>query len=323
MRLLHIPLQKNVPFMRKTSLFLSAFTLTLLTTITACKKEAEKTTAEDSTELTTHTDDQSQVYVETDAVANDAGLAVETTSGMSGSIYNLPAEICDATLMYDTAGNTKKITITYNGAACGGTHTRTGSVVLSMPAGIRWKNAGAELTLTFQDLKIKRLRDNKSITLNGTHVITNVSGGLLRDLATRENITHTISSSNMSITFDDGTKRTWQVARKRVFTYNDGVVITVTGNHTEGQNTGIAAWGTNRFGHAFTTSITQPLVIKQNCNFRLTSGEVKHEGFATATATYGLDATGNPTACPGTGAYYCKVVWIGPAGKSHDAIFAY
>ncbi|HRF19588.1 MAG TPA: hypothetical protein PK977_15540, partial [Chitinophagaceae bacterium] len=68
-------------------------------------------------------------------------------------------------------------------------------------------------------------------------------------------ITHTITSSNMSVTFDDNTQRTWQVARQRVFTYNNGVVITVTGMHAANGITGIAEWGTNRFGNFFTTSI--------------------------------------------------------------------
>jgi hypothetical protein len=115
----------------------------------------------------------------------------------------------------------------------------------------------------------------------------------------------------------------WKVARKRTFTYNYGVVITETGNHTEGTNTKIAEWGVNRFGHAFTTSITEPLVVRQDCNFRLTHGEVKHEGIATATATFGLDVNGNPTSCPGLGSYYFKLVWTGPGGNTHSAILPY
>ncbi|HEY0355689.1 MAG TPA: hypothetical protein VGC29_05770, partial [Flavisolibacter sp.] len=127
----------------------------------------------------------------------------------------------------------------------------------------------------------------------------------------------------ISITFDDNSQRTWNVARKRVFTYNNGVVLTITGTHTEGNNTQIAEWGTNRFGHAFTTSITQPLVFRQDCLLRLTSGQVKHEGFATATVTFGLDASGNATTCPGSGHYYLKINWTGPNGNSQELIKPY
>ena len=83
-----------------------------------------------------------------------------------------------------------------------------------MPAGIRWRNPGAALTVTIQNLKITRIRDNKSITINGSHTITNVSGGLLFNLPALGTITHTITSSGMSVTFDDGSQRTWQVGNK-------------------------------------------------------------------------------------------------------------
>ena len=100
----------------------------------------------------------------------------------------------------------------------------------------------------------------------------------------------------MSITFDDNTQRTWQVAKQRVFAYNNGVVITTTGTHTDGNATGIAEWGLNRFGHAFVSSIVAPLVIRQDCSFRLVSGEVKHTTpLVTAIATFGLNSAGDPT----------------------------
>jgi hypothetical protein len=299
-----------------------ALVLALFTTFTACKKEDAP--ADHSAELTAHADDQNRVSTEIDAVANDANLAVESSSNFSGRMQNPTSLICDASIAVDTVSNPRKITITYDGTNCTGTHTRTGTVVISMPSGMHWKDAGAVLTLTYQNLKITRTSDNKSITINGTHTITNVSGGLLINLPTLQSITHTIASNGLSITFDDNTQRSWQVATKRVFTLsNNTAVLTVTGNHTDGNNTGIAEWGTNRFGHAFTTSITQPLVIRQDCAFRLTSGEVKHEGFATATATFGLDANGNPTTCPGLGHYFFKIVWTGPNGGSVNAILPY
>lgn len=193
-----------------------------------------------------------------------------------------------------------------------------------MPAGIHWKDVGAILTVTYQNLKITRISDNKSITINGTHAITNVSGGRLIDLASQNSITHRINSSNMAITFDDGAQRTWQVARKRVFTYNNGIAITITGEHTDGNITNIAEWGTTRFGSTFTTSITDPLVIRQDCNFRLTNGQIKHNRLsASSTVTFGLNANGIAVTCPGTGSYYFQLLWTGIGGNTYNVILPY
>ena len=301
---------------------LLVFALAASVTFTACKKEAQPTTENPETEVKSHAEDQSRVSGDMDEVANDASLALESNPSFGGRLQNTNS-ICGATAVADTAANPRTITITYNGNNCAGTHLRTGTVILSMPAGVRWKNAGAAITVTFQNLNIKRLSDNKSITINGSQVLTNVSGGLMINLPNLQNIVHTITSSNMSITFDNNTQRTWNIARRRTFTYNNGVVMSITGFGTTGNVTNAAEWGTNRFGHSFITSITQPLVFRQDCSGRLTSGEVKHEGFATSTATFGLNASGAPTACPGTGTYYYKLTWTGPGGNSHSVILPY
>lgn len=300
---------------------LPVLTLVLLVTFTACKKDSKP--KDNSEELTIHSDDQRQVSGQIDNVSNDAALALESSPFLSGRMQNPPFTICDATAVFDTLSNPRTITITYNGAACWGTFTRTGVVVISMLSGVQWKDAGASLTATYQNLKITRTIDNKSITINGSHSLTNVSGGLLYQLPAQQTITHTVASSGMTIKFDDNTQRTWQVARRKVFTYNNGIVLTITGNQTIGNNNQVAEWGTNRFGNAFTTSITQPLVIRQDCSFRLTGGEVKHEGVGTATATFGLNASGQPASCPGSGNYYFKIVWTGPNGGSMSAILPY
>jgi hypothetical protein len=192
-----------------------------------------------------------------------------------------------------------------------------------MPSGMRWKDAGAAITASFQNFKIKRLRDNKSIIINGAQTHTNVSGGLLTRLSAMPNVTHTITSNNMSVTFDDNTQRTWQVGRKRTFTRNNGVVLAISGIGTSGSTTNVAEWGTNRFGHAFTTSITEPLVIREDCSWRLTSGKIKHEGFATSAATFGLNASGDAISCPINGSYYYTLTWTGPSGNTRTVTLPY
>jgi hypothetical protein len=309
------PMQKNMRL-------LSVLTLTLFTTFIACKKDSSQQQDSSNTELTTHAQDQTRVSSEMDAVDIDLDYALEANSSFSGRIEG--DSICAATVAYDTLNSTKKITITYNGADCGGLKIRTGSVVISMASGVHWKDVGAQINVAYQNFTVTRKSDNKSITINGTHTLTNVYGGLLRELLQgRPSITHAINSNGMSITFDDGTQRTWQVARKRVYSIANGGTIAISGTHTDGSLTNIAEWGTDRFGHPFTTAITQPLVISANCQFRLTSGEVTHTRQASmATATFGLDKNGNPTSCP-SGSYYFKLVWTGAGGNTQTYIGPY
>jgi hypothetical protein len=308
--------------MKRQILFPGILILFVSLVFSNCKKE--DSTNDNSNEVAVHSDDQSTFDNQTDAVANDADVAIESTSAFTGRTDQPQTLICNANVVVDTLNNPRTITITYNGNDCFGTTNRTGTVVLSMPAGVHWKDAGAALTITFQNLHITRLSDNKSVTINGASTVTNVSGGLLINLATLGTITHSITSNGMTVTFDNGSQRSWQIAKQRVFTYNNGVVITTTGTHTEGQLTGVAEWGTNRFGNAFTTAITNPMVIRQDCNFRLTSGQVVHTlPHVTATGTFGLNADGNPTTCPGAGHYYMKIVWLGNNGNSVTIILPY
>lgn len=247
---------------------------------------------------------------------------VNGTGNVSG-LVNIHHLICDATVTYDTSNNQRVITIVYDGTNCWGNRTRSGTVTISMPVGQHWKDKGATATINIDALTITRKRDNKSIVLSGTKTITNVSGGLLIDLATLQTITHTITGS-LKIEFESGLTRTWNVSKQRVFTYDNGIVITTTGTHTDGDNTNIAEWGTDRFGDSFTSLISAPKVIRQDCDFRLTGGQntlILSKG--TAVITYGLDVNGEPTGCPGTGTYYFKLVWTGNNGKIYTIIAPY
>jgi hypothetical protein len=292
--------------------------------IFSCKKEASVPATDYTTEANMQADDQAQFSSEVDAVANDASLALENEVGFTGRSGQLQTNYCNATAVVDAASNPRTITITYNGTGCLGNTTRTGSVVISMPSDTRWKNAGAAFTVTYNNLKITRLRDGKGITINGSHVITNVSGGLLQQLPTLQNITHAITSNNMSVSFDNAAQRVWKVAKLRTFTYNNGIVITTTGTHTEGNLQGVVEWGTNRMGQAFTSVISQPIVSRQDCNFRLTSGKIEHKTeHVNIKATLGLDNSGNPTSCPGSGVYFMKVDWNAFGGSVHSAVFPY
>jgi hypothetical protein len=306
------------------SLLFVAFSLSAV--FVSCKKD--KSGTDDTTtaaEASTQSDDQSRFSSQVDAVADDVNSSLEA----SGSLITgkTTGTICDATIVVDSTSSPRTITITYDGTtSCHPAFSRTGVVVVSIPAGVYWKDLGARITVTYDSLKITRTRDGKSMLINGSHTVTNVKGGLLRDLATLgTSIVHTIESSGMTITFDDGTVRSWQVAKRREFTYSGGVIISTRGTHTDGAKTDISEWGTNRKGRVFTCEITTPLVVRQDCDYRLVSGVTLHTNpLFTAETTYGLDATGAATSCPGTtGTYYFKVVWTGVGGGSKTIIMPY
>ena len=310
--------------MKKLLLGVSLVTLFTAVILVSCKKnnDDKKDSTNFDTEATMQSDDQNDFSMQVEAVADDVNLELESSASLNGRLDGL-IDLVNATVTADTTGAARTLTITYHGADALGVYTRTGVVTISIPAGVHWKNAGAAITVTYTNLVVTRIADNKSFTINGAHVITNVSGGLLINVVAHP-VTHTITSAGMTVTFSAGGQRTWQVARQRVFSYNNGVVVTITGTHTEGNLTGVAEWGTNRYGRTFTSSISQPLVIRQDCNFRLTSGQIIHTvPVFTATATFGLNSSGAATTCPGAGHYYVKIDWVGQNNNSHSIIFPY
>lgn len=306
--------------MKTRILQLSFITIFSAVLFSACKKE--ETRDNTGNEMAAHSDDQARFSTEVDAVANDANIALESEPAFSGRTGQTQV-ICNANVSIDTVSNPRTITIIYNGPNCWNSVNRTGSVVLSMAQGVHWKDAGAVLTVNYQNLRIRRLTDNKSITINGIQNFTNVSGGLLVNLPQLGTITHSITSNGLSVTFDDNTQSVWLVARQRVFTYNNGITITSTGTHSDGAQQNIAEWGTNRFGQSFLSKTTQPFVVRQDCSFRLVSGEVTHiTPNASAVATFGLDSNGSPVVCP-AGSFYFKLVWTGLNGTTFTVLLPY
>lgn len=309
--------------MKKTfRFFLFAF-IAFSVTFTSCKKS--DTTPAENTDLATHSDDQSSFSSETDEVDNDANFAIDANSAFEGRVGTPIGNICNADVVLDSTATLRRLTITYHGINCAGTRTRTGVVVHSMPLGQHWNDAGAVITTTITNLQITRLIDNKSITINGAREIKNVTGGRLWQLSSLGTIVHEITSAGMNVTFDNGSTRSWQVGKRRTFTYNNGIVISTVGIHTDGTTTGIAEWGTNRFGNPFVTVITDPMTIRQDCQWRLVSGQVSHQRLsANVTVTFGLDAAGNPTTCPGIGVpYYYKLVYTNANGVVRTFIRPY
>lgn len=325
-------------------------TIALFSLVISCKKDNTNNNSSNATTVQTQADDQTMVSDEADIMANDVNAALSSQTSINGQsatvigtgmvgvnsvntsthtlgtagVITIDSIICDAVVVIDTTVNPRTITITYNGTNCWGNRTRTGTVVVSIAQGVHWEDKGAIVNVTVQNLVITRMSDKKSITLNGTRIFTNISGGNLIDLANLGSITHTISD-NFTITFADNLIRSWQVAKQRVYTYNNGIVLTTTGTHSDGTYNNIAEWGTNRFGTSFISLITVPKVFRQDCDFRLVSGQnqILLSDSLNSMITYGLDQSGSPTGCPGTGNYYLEVVWSYYGIKTVPILFPY
>jgi hypothetical protein len=295
--------------------------------LTSCKKDKDNNNNNSTdTSIATHSDDQSRVSNSVDDMANDVNAVVDAVPQFNGRTYSTANlyNACNVSSVLDSTPTLRRLTLTFNGNNCQNTRSRTGTVVLTMPLNQRWGDAGAVMTAQTSDLRISRLSDNKSITINGTQTYTNVSGGHLAQLSGLGTIIHDINSSGITVTFDNGSQRIWQVAKRRTFTYDNGIVISTVGTHTEGGISNISEWGTNRFGSAFTSATSNPMIIRQDCNFRITEGEITHRGgLGTLVATFGLDANGTPTSCPVSGTYYFKAVWTGNNGNTYTAIYPY
>jgi hypothetical protein len=331
--------------MKATNLYRFLFASTLCGFLfTACKKSSSPSSTTSQTQLQAQADDEARVSTETDAAFNDVNTVMENQASVTGSSqgrsvrYGVEVEggnqdtvkgslICNATVTLDTIDNPHTITITYNGKTSDSLRSRTGSIVISWAAGSRWITANDQITVQFQNLAIKRLLDNKSITFNGTHTYTNVSGGSLLSLTSNAAtpIQHTITSSNMSITFDDGSQRTWSFARERTFSYNNGLVISESGNHTNDTLTNISEWGTNRFGNPFTAQIRTPLTVKASCGWQVTSGiYVLTNNSGVLTLTFGLNVDGTPaTGCALDDLYYLQLNWAGSGGNTYSILLPY
>ncbi len=298
----------------------------MLFCLSGCREKGYIITNE--TPFTDQTDDHITFAKETDAVFDDANHIIEVFSAFRERIISPLNQrvICEATAVIDSTSTERFITVTYDGKNCSGTRNRYGEVVLSMPLSQKWKDVGAVLTVKIKNLIITRLRDNQKFIINGVHTITNVSGGRLKDLSTLGTIIHEIKSDNgMTIDFSNNARRLWYVSKRRTFTFQNGIVISTVGTHTDGTITGISEWGTTRAGTQFATVISNPLIIRQDCDYRIVEGEVSHKKLlGTLNVTFGLDANGNPASCPGSSAaYYSKLIFTNLNGNSKTFIFPY
>jgi len=263
--------------------------------LNACKTKVNQ----DYSELETQSQDNASVQRETDQVLQDVATLIE---GSKVSRTNGLLKPCDASVDSTYSSSNKYILKYDKGSACGYiTGIRSGSIVVTLIAGTKWSDANAKLKIDFNNFKIKNV-SNKSITFNGTKYIENVTGGFVKNLAQDDSITHKIyteSLSPLTITFDDGSKANWNLARKKVIKkLVTGLSINISGFASPLNYDNVSEWGTTRKGTQFYSIIDKPIVFKDcnaNNNFLAILGQKRHVGLVRETTIqYGVNAQGEP-----------------------------
>jgi hypothetical protein len=264
---------------------------------TGCKKD-KKTDTESMQQLVM---DENKMAQSDDDAMNDVNSVLSGGGGKSLNAFPCNVTVDSSSVIADTI----IYSITFNGLNCQGTRLRVGNAEVKKHVNTHWVDTGATVYVKFINLKITRVSDNKSITLNGTKKFVNASGGRISDLGSiATSIVHRAYGS-LSAVFDDGTTRTWNVARQRTFTGTSGnLVCTVDGLGSDGGYSSLVAWGTNRHGELFYTQITQSVVHREACGWDPCSGVKVHNipsDSKKATFTAGYDSNDQPitgTACP-------------------------
>lgn len=293
---------------------------------TACKKEKEKTEVE-STDQATASSDEAKVSENTDEAADDV-INMFSSSSLNGARIGL-TNVCGATVDSSNLSANKTITLTFDGTTpcVNNTRTRSGTISAQLTTGTKWSDNDAVLTITFTNYKVTRISDGKSVTFNGSKTITNVDGGLISQIpGTVSSVTHRIQGTNLSITFDDGSQRTWSTDRTRVFTKpGSDYIATISGNGSVSTYSNLAFWGTNRFGGAFYTEISTPVKVSscsaQGRALPIEGVKIHHGALRDITVTFGVNSSGS---ADGTcSAYGYKINWTNNRGEAKEAIVSY
>jgi phage-related protein len=184
------------------------------------------------------------------------------------------------------------IYITYNGLTCNGKRNRTGKIEIKTKVGMHWEQAGATVIYKYVDFTVTRVATGKSVKLNGTKTFVNVNGGHRWQVGTIISSFIERISGSMQAIFDNGSSRTWNVARQVTYTGTPGkFIMTIDGFGSAGNYQNLVTWGINRQNEEFFTQISQSIVCKQTCDWDATSGIKIHQipsDNKSATLTFGF-----------------------------------
>lgn len=206
--------------------------------------------------------------------ANRAAEAVSLISGkVEGQVGGNFDILCGASL--DTSlASSGILSINFDGQTQCNNRVKSGIIRLSLQnysKGARWKNADAVLLLEMIQLKVYRLSDEKYLSLNGNLSFRNISGGHVRDLligvSNPNSVVHAIEGNNLSVNINEGKSRFINLSRKVTYSFSSGdLSMKIEGSGVNVGLTNVESWGETESGDTFTSQITEPVVLKNNCN---------------------------------------------------------
>jgi len=262
---------------------------------TSCKKDAIDKGTADPASLVQLSADENNV----ENVMNDAEGDITSVMSNNGNLKSTAWLPCNATLdSLAVANDSLTMYITYNGLTCNGKSNRTGQIEIKKKVGTHWEQAGATVIYKYINFTVTRVNNGKSVTLNGTKTFENVNGGHRWQVGSV--ITSYVEriSGAMQASFDNGTSRTWNVARQLTYTGTPGqFVLTIDGIGSAGNYQNLVVWGTNRQDEEFFTQITQSVVCRQSCDWDACAGIKIHQipsDNKSATLTFGYDENNQP-----------------------------
>jgi hypothetical protein len=277
------------------------FRLTLLVlaiiglSLTGCKKDKNSDPSADSSSLQQLSNDVENLESATDESMNDVNTILSNGNHKSTNMLPCNATIDSTAVLNDTI----TIYITYNGLNCSGTRYRTGQVEIKKRVGMHWYEQGATVMIRHINFTITKVSNQKSITINSKKVHTNVSGGVIWQLGNGMNAIIHRTRGHASVTFENGTTKTWNVARQKTYTGTPpgNLILTTDGFGSVGDYNNLVVWGINRQGENFYTQIIEPVVHRQVCDWDPCSGVKKHSipaNSKSATLTFGYNSNNQP-----------------------------
>jgi len=251
---------------------------------TGCKKKKEF-----NQESAQSCVDARMVQGENDEVVKDINIAIMEDFLLRGRGTSQPAQVAATSLCGVTLDTTKVtsgiLTMLYNGNNCYG-RTRTGSVkltILNYPLA-KWKNTGTVVRIEFNKYKMVRSSDGKSVEINGTEEMKNLSGNTWFELwyMSQPSVVDQVSGTELNVKFDNTATAIFSFDRKLTYTYSNNVTTCrVEGMASQGGKNNVENWGQTRDGNVFTSQVVESPVWKSECGAMAPlSGQVwvKEEG---------------------------------------------
>lgn len=303
----------------------------------SCKKVTSDVLVTDEVQASVQSEDDEMFQGESESADDDISSTLSSSARFCGpgnvflgTTLMLPPDV-------DTSnpGNVaNRMVFTFNGTVHG-CRKRTGTITVDLLYATKWIEPGATLRIKFTNFKVEDVCKNRSVTINGERLNTNVNGGNLFRLSINQisMLRHRIRTGSIGIeaTFTDssGSKTAvWNVAKNKTTTFSvnpSKYNFEVSGDTTINGKINTAAWGTTRFGHSYQTVYTSSIKANTHCKvWRPTSGLVAHTvGSQTVQVVFGLNAQGNPVG-PGDCATHFKVYWTNSATSvSNSRLKAY